>query len=375
MLRQALRSIAFLILVAAVLESTSRAQQPGASPDRVYYRDKKDGQIKDLPAELKASPTGFQVISASDKKVVATVSAADIVRVVPGDIPNYDLKAIMEPVNFEIKKEWEKARTGHTEMFKKSGTAPEKVRKYLEFRGAISLARAADDTADESAAVAKTDEAIKLLEIFLTANKTGWEVWPVAQTCARLQVTSTAAKKDGEKDFEGRRLFEEAARSWGKLAKAADLAPDLKFEASLQEIDAKIRARQLADAKGLIDEAAKSAPAGSVKDRLAIYQLAVKFGESPNPAEGVAAIEAEIAKSKDPTVRAVAYGILGELYLNADKPREAMWQYLWVEVVYNQDRDEVIKALARLADAFRMQGDDDRAKAYRDKARRLRGGL
>jgi len=111
-----------------------------------------------------------------------------------------------------------------------------------------------------------------------------------------------------------------------------------------------------------------------VKDRLNVYQLAVKFGDNPNPADGVAAIEAEIAKTKDPAVRAAAYGMLGELYLAADKPREAMWQFLWVEVVYNQDRDEVIKALARLADTFRIQGDDDRAKSYREKARRLRGG-
>ena len=126
MLRHALRAILFLAFAAAVLESTSRAQPPSGA-ERIYYRDKKDGQIKDLPAELKVSPTGFQVIAASDKKVVATITAADIVRIVPADIPGYDLKGIMEPVNFEIKKDWEKARLGHVEILKKSGSAPEKV--------------------------------------------------------------------------------------------------------------------------------------------------------------------------------------------------------------------------------------------------------
>ena len=200
----------------------------------------------------------------------------------------------------------------------------------------------------------------------------------MGQGLARLQVTTTEIKKekDGDKEVEkdtGRRMFEEAARTWGKVAKTADLAADLKQEAVIQEIDTKIRARQLADAKGLLDEAMKTAPAGAVKDRLNILQLAQKFGDNPNPAEGVAAIEAEIAKTKDPLVRATGYGILGELYLAAEKPRDAMWQFLWVEVVYNQDRDEVIKTLARLSDTFRIQGDEDRARQYREKARRLRG--
>jgi hypothetical protein len=372
MLRTPTRVLLLVALLAALLESTTRGQ-PAATSDRVYYRDKKDGQVKDLPAELKASPAGYQVIAASDKKVVATVSAADIVRVVPADIPGYDYKAIMEPVNFEVKKEWDKARTGHAEMLKKSSGAPEKVRKYLEFRVAICAAHSADETTDEAAAQAKTDEAVKLLENFLTAYKTGWEVWPAAQTCARLQITSSDRVKNGDKESE-RRMFDAASRTWGKLARAADLAPDLKLDATLQEIDCKIRARQPADAKAIIDESMKSAPAGAVKERLNVYQLAVKFLDNPNPADGVAAIEADIAKTKDASVRAAAYGVLGELYLNADKPRDAMWQYLWVEVVYSHDRDEVIKALVRLSDSFRMQGDDDRAKAYQEKARRLRAG-
>jgi hypothetical protein len=368
MLRQSIRAGLFLSLLGVLLVSTGLAQQ--GSPERVYYRDKKDGQIRDLPGELKVSPTGYQVISASDKKVVATVSAADIVRVVPA-VPTDELKTYMEPVNFEIKKEWEKARLGHAEMLKKSSGAPEKIRKYLEFRVAICSAHAADEAADEAIANAKTDEAIKLLDNYLTANKTGWEVWPVAQTCARLQITSVERKKDGDKEVEGKRLFSEAARTWSKIAKS-DLAADLKLDAVLQEIDLKIRARQAADAKGLIDEALKSAPAGAVKERLAIYSLAVKYIDNPNPAEGAAAIQAEIDSKKDPSVRATGCGMLGELYLAADKPRDAMWQYLWVEVVYNHDRDEVIKAMARLSDVFRLQGDEDRAKSYRDKARRLR---
>ena len=85
MLRQATRGVAFLVLFASVLDSASRGQQPAAA-DRVYYRDKKDGSVKQVEGELKASPSGFQVVN-TDKKVVATVSPSDVIRVVPGEIP------------------------------------------------------------------------------------------------------------------------------------------------------------------------------------------------------------------------------------------------------------------------------------------------
>lgn len=370
MLRSLFCAAALVAACCALLESTGRGQ-PASTSDRVYYRDKKDGQIKEVDAELKAAPGGYQVVT-PDKKVAAIISAADIIRVIPADIPGYDLKTIREPATLEAKRDWDKARLIHTEMAKKATGANEKVRKYLEFRIAITAARGADDTADEAASQSKAGEAIKLLENFLTGNKTGWEVWAAGSTCARLQVSETT--KDADKGTE-RRHFDEASRSWGKVAKAADLAPDLKLEASLQEIDTRIRAGQAAEARGLIDEAMKTAPAGASKDRLNIYSLAVKFADNANPEEGVKAIEAELAKTKDPAVRAAGFGMMGELYLAKEKHREAMWQFLWVEVVYNQDRDEVIKTLARLADAFRLQGDDDRAKTYREKLRRYRGTL
>lgn len=373
MLRPLLSACLLLLLVCVLLESTGRGQ-PAATSDRVYYRDKKDGQIKEVDADLKATPAGYQIISSSDKKLLATVSPADLIRVIPAEIPGFDLKTIREPANLEAKKEWEKARLIHADMARKTSNAPERVRKYFEFRIAMTSAKAADDTADETAAIAKAAEATKLLENFLTANKTGWEAWSAGSTLARLQASGVETLKDGDKQTE-RRTFQEASRTWGKVARAADLTPDLRLEASLQEIDTRIRSRQFAEAKVLIDEAVKTAPAGPMKDRLAIFELAQKFGDNPNPDEGIKAIDAVLTKAKDPHVQATGYGMMGELYLNAGKPRDAMWQFLWVEVVHNQNRDEVLKALVRLSDSFRLQGDEDRARSYREKVRRLRGSM
>jgi hypothetical protein len=374
MLRSSIGAGLVLAAAFAVLQSVGFAQ-PGASSDRVYWRDKKDGQLKESDGELKAAPGGYQIVG-SDKKIVAVVSAVDLIRVIPSDIQGYDLKSIREPATLESKREWEKAKVIHLEMQKKLTGASEKVRKYLEFRIAMTSAKAADDTPDEAASQAKAGESIKLLDGFLAANKSGWEVWAAGSTSARMHVSEVTAEKaaEGERANE-RRHFDEAARAWSKIAKAADLAPDLKLEAALQEIDCKIRARLYSDAKALIDEAAKTAPEGAPKTRLAIFNAVVKFNDNPNPEEGVKEIEKLISATKDPLVRATGFGMMGELYLAKDKPREAMWQFLWVEVVYLQDKDEVIKTLARLSDSFRLQGDDDKAKLYREKLRRYRGAL
>ncbi|MDB5305872.1 MAG: hypothetical protein JWO38_74 [Gemmataceae bacterium] len=366
MVRQAAGGVMVLVLIAVVLDSAGRGQPP-TLPDRVYVRDKKDGSIRPIEGELKTGPAGYQIV-AGGKGTPA--SPADIIRVVPGEVAGIDRKDILAQNALEEKRDWEKARVGYADLQSKAANAPEKTRRFLEFKVATLAARAADDTPDEAAAQAKMEEAAKLLELFLNANKTGWEVWPVAQTCARVQLSLT--KKDGEAD---RRLFEESARTWGKVVKNADVPADLRLEAGIQEVDNYLRARKWAEARSTLDEVEKTAPAGGSKDRLAIFRQVLKAADGGNPLDGVGAIEADVAKTKDPAVRATGYGMIGELYLVADKPREAMWAFLWVEVVYNHDRDEVLKALVRLSDTFRLQGDEDRTKAYKDKARRYRGTL
>jgi hypothetical protein len=112
--------------------------------------------------------------------------------------------------------------------------------------------------------------------------------------------------------------------------------------------------------------------AGPRKDRLVIYEIAAKAAGGGRPLEGVEKVRAELAKTKDPSVQATAFAMAGELYLAGGKPRDAMWEFLWVETVVNQDRDEVFKALSRLAEIFAAQMDEDRAKKYRDKIKQFK---
>lgn len=350
------RTLAALLLIAVTAGSVALGQ-PG-TPDRITFRDKKDGKAVTRDGELKAGAVGYQVVAGG--KAVATVGGNDIVRVVPGDLPGIDrTKDVFGLLGVEDNRDFEKARAGYAELLK-APNLPEKTKRYLEFKLATTTARVADDTPDDGGWAGKADEAAKLLDQFLVTYPNGWELWPVGRTAARLR-------------FEAGK-FDAAAQGWGKLAKSAELPADLRQEAALAEIDALIREKRYPVAAGKIEELAKAGAAGSVGDRLAIYRLTAKAATG-TPADGVPAVEAEIAKTKDNLVRAVGYSMLGELFLAAERPRDAMWSFLWVDTVYTQDRDEVVKAMARLARVFAALGDDDRAKAYRDKLRRYRANL
>ena len=54
--------------------------------------------------------------------------------------------------------------------------------------------------------------------------------------------------------------------------------------------------------------------------------------------------------------------------------QDAKFAYLWVDAVYNQDRQEHVKALERLAKLFDADPlkDEGRAQYFRDKAARAR---
>jgi len=52
--------------------------------------------------------------------------------------------------------------------------------------------------------------------------------------------------------------------------------------------------------------------------------------------------------------------------------KDAMWSYLWVDVVYNQDKSEHLKAMDRLKTVFTKMNDQDHVEKYTEKLNRLR---
>jgi hypothetical protein len=109
----------------------------------------------------------------------------------------------------------------------------------------------------------------------------------------------------------------------------------------------------------------------ALKARVDMYQLGLE-GAKGDLSASVKKVEDAIGKATDLSLKALGYNVLGDLYLAQKKPREAMWSYLWVDVVYNQDRGEHLKAMTRLIKIFKEANDTEKAQLYTEKLARSR---
>ncbi len=357
-MKKAIRAALLFGAVVAVLHTAS-AQN---TPDKVSVRDRKDGSTKTYDGTFTLSPAGFQVLAA-DKKVLATVNPDDVVKVSIGDLPGIDRGKIQSanakefPTNEKTARDYDGARLIYEDL--KKGKIADSSRRYVEFKIAWLNHKMVDEVDFDKGWEAKADETVKLWRGFLISGETkfGWEQWPAVRACTRLQIE--------------RGKFDDAALTWGYVVKNTNAPPDARLEAGMQEIDLQIRGKQYAPATVASADLLKTA-AGVKKDRLAIYEIAAKACAEAKPLEGIDKIKAEMNKTKDAAVHATGFSMMGELYLAGGKPRDAMWMFLWVETVVNQDKDEAFKAIARLAGLFESQQDEEQGKKYRDKLKRFR---
>lgn len=363
MIRQVARGLVVLAGITLFVEAVD-GRQPVTAPDKISVRDKKDGSIKNYEGTLVFAPAGLQIVG-PDKKTLAVVSPSDVVKVVPGEMAGVDRGEVLRLVGLEDKKtkaDYAAARLGYVDLKKKAGAAPAGSKKYLDFKLSLMASRIADETAYDEDWSKLGAEAADNWTGFVNDYKTGYEAWYATRAAARIYAEMNK--------------FNDVARTWKQMTKKdSGLPADLLLEAQMQEIDAQIRTRTgAAAAQVAAADLLKTAPAGAAKEKLTVYEAAAKAIAGGDSLAGVKPIEAVIAATKDPAVRAVAFSMLGEIYLTAapPKPRDAMWAFLWVETVYSADKDEVFKAMCRLVEVFKSQQDDDRVRLYHDKLRRAR---
>lgn len=378
-------TLAGLTAALAALTLAPVAAQPAAESDRIFYIDRaKDGKAEVLLAELKESAAGVQVTVAG-KKTPLTVSPADILRIEYTSLKNVDKNDYAEANRLDATgTEPGKASAAFAALLTKAGpTADAKTKRVLAFRQLMTAVKANEAEADDAKFAAAAAPLADQLATFARTYPKGWEVWPVTRAAARLAV-------------ELRKPADAAARM-RELSDNADLAADLRAEARLAEVGYLLMTPGRA-AQSAFAEARKGD--GSMTDRqkekvaiLAdVFALPDPEPIPPNlPAEeadakaaaaakklrdAVAKLEAatgSIGRAKDGAARAVGYNALGEIFLRHNMPRDAMWAYLWADVVYNQDKDEQIKALVRLVQLCQATKDDERAKQFRDRLLKARG--
>lgn len=346
------RIIGFLALSTLIGVIASQAYVLGQ--DQVERRDKKAGSTLIRGKILEENAAGVKIKPAGLGKE-ETIPSNEILRVTYSELPAKVTLEIGKLSPAETARDFPTLYKGFVAVqampeVKAAGPA---ARRYIDFRVATLQGIVADG--DE-----QLKAAIKTLADFVAANADSWEFPNAARQLARLQ-TDVA-------DYAG------ATKSFELIEKAPNVPVEFKQEATAALIDIAFQSEKYDDGRKRIkavNEDAKS-PVG-LRERVIMYQLGLDAADAKGdlPAS-IKKIEEAIGKATDPGLKALGYNVLGDVYLAKSNKRDAMWSYLWVDVVYNQDRGEHLKAMTRLIKIFDGENDKDKATLYREKLARSR---
>jgi hypothetical protein len=344
-----------------------------AQKDRARYREA--GKEIETEGDIVEQPTGLELTGADKKK--KTISALDVVRV------DY---TTLEALKLDIGKieggdglkDPAKAVAFYADKVKTQTTAPEKTKRYLAFREAYWSGKLADSKANPDEFKTEAKKAADKMTAFVKANTKTWEQWGLGKSAARLYAEIN--------DWAG---AEAVLRMLNLVATAT---PELKSDVKLSLLGYSVWLGKYSEATVLladIDGDAKSTP--GAKEAAAVYKLALPlFNEKPvdatdasqmtqrkaKLAELAKKLDDAVTKAKFPSTRSAAFGLLGELYSINQMPRDAMWSLLWVDTVYNQNRDDQVMAVNRLVKVFDVLGEKDgdkaRAQQFRDRLPKIR---
>jgi hypothetical protein len=264
---------------------------------------------------------------------------------------------------------YNEALTGFTGAGDKAG--PPLAKPHLEYKIAYVRYLQGSEPGKEDA----LRDAVTRLKAFRASYPKAWQTARAVQMLAQGQL---ALKQ-----------FADAAQTYRELAKA-DVAPALKQDAEIETVlvtlevgkqasdEAKAHRKrgeeaaaqkkqkeadaQLAAVENELRKRVGALPAGSRAQLRCRVALAECLGAKQKLPEAKGLIGKVLTETKDKQLRTLAYNTMGYCYWQNEQWQDARWEFLWVDVVYNQDRGEHAKALYYLWDIFARLGDGDRSR-------------
>lgn len=344
-----MRRYLWILAVAGLCNAIAAAQNPATTPVRVYL---KEGKKKVLSGIVKKeSPAGVTLGSAGlvPESTILDVDYSEYLDV-QTRILTYSLAASNEKKAATTKDAEERAKLLKTAISKyeaaleKTANNLAAARRHIRFKIAYLKGLLASTPEDR-------DQAIKELEDFVTKERNSWQLVRATRLLADL-----LAKK-GEID--------KAAQQLLSLGEVAEIQAATKNQAALDAANLLIRGGKSNDARKilskLIGELKQDDP---LRMRAQLVEASALAAEPGKLEEAVSRLQSMLKEVTDKRIRAAAYNTLGECYYHKDMLPEARWQFLWVDVVYNDDPNEHAKALYYLWHIFHRLRDYDRAQEF-----------
>jgi tetratricopeptide (TPR) repeat protein len=329
----------------------ARAQDKVTHYDRAAKKEiTTEGTIQDETAagiKIKTGATVKEIAAGDISEVVHQV--ANVPRLTYGSYFNKEKEMLKATREQSRKKLLDETLKGYRELLPKvSGN--KFAQRQVHFKIALLLARQAEDDPEA------VEPALKELTQFKDEYPNSWQILRVARLLGDLQLRNNDLAA--------------AEKTYSDLARSPDLPKDVRREVDLQLAQLLIEGRKYDEAEQKL-KSLGVAPTDPLADHVEVY-LALCTGvrdKAKLPAV-IAQIEATIEKAKDPKLKAVAYNALGDCYRLNGQLKDAVWEYLHVDMVYNQDRRQRTRALEQLAKLFDELKDEKHAQEYRDKLKK-----
>ena len=333
-----MKRIAFLIALLSSLAWTAgvRAQ------DKVIYYDRRTGKEDAVQGVIQTeSPAGI-TIKLPTKAEPQLIPALDV-REVDYKPPD-SVKGFQYKTPFGLEKEALKKKTPmervtalvevQSEFDKLAKLLADKpfVQRYIQYRGVLVQVQIArlDPT--------KRDAAIDAMKKFCGEQSTSWEIVPSAKLLAQLQ--------EEKGDLAG------AKETYDKLRVLPGVPKALALESTILVSNLQLRAKQYSEAEKTLNDAKALMSEDDPQRPMVIVHLCDAQLKQHKTQDIEKELRTAIERTSEANIRALAHNTLGDYYREKKQDDEAFWQYLRVDALYPEDREEHARALYWLSKLF-----------------------
>ncbi|HZU36282.1 MAG TPA: tetratricopeptide repeat protein [Gemmataceae bacterium] len=336
-----------LLVVFGLVTTAGRA-------DTVRYHDpgsKDEVKVEGTVAE--EGPAGIAIKrSIGPAQKIPATAIVDVEYTVSGDLKRDYLQAILvdhgaeaAAVGAQRTSQLREARKGYQAVLPQVSLPP--VKRQLRFRIAWLTAQLAESDPAELPA------ALQQLKSFKAANPESWQI----TACCRMLGELQSAR--GE--------YQAAEKTYEDLEAIRGVPADVKQDCSLRIAELLLQQHKITNARARVNDLLQAMSANDPKlPRLKIMLAECQAADGQFDA-AVKALQDILQQPLSKSAKAHAYNILGDCYYNKERWQEALWNYLYVDVVYHQNREEHARALYYLSKVFEKLGDKKRAGQYKDR--------
>ncbi|MBI2808829.1 MAG: hypothetical protein HYX68_27925 [Planctomycetes bacterium] len=196
------------------------------------------------------------------------------------------------------------------------------------------------------------DKAIQRLNEFKKDFPNSWQIHTVMPTLAQLHLEAGEYK-------EAQAVFEE-------MSVMPELPPAVRSEAELKVVRVLVKSGKVADAQTKLNALEKKAGTDKLfLSRVRMERASVLVSLKKIDA-AIPILKQVVAENEDRTIKAIAHNTLGECLFKSEKYGEALWEFLWVDAVFNNEPAQQAKALYFLTKTFEKLGNGERAQECRE---------